>query len=137
MLASACAFSTAFAPIVGSSGTPVCQARLSDVRCALEPPVASRRAVMAGALGLGASGVAPAWAGYVTSLGIVTTKPKDAEKDDDLLATKEVQSGLANIKQYKQKAAALQACRATPAAAERPRSSPPWTGRSRTAGRCP
>ena len=98
--------SAGFAP-APVSGPHVCQARAGNVRCALQEP-APRRAVLAAALGLGASGVAPAWAGYVTSLGIVTTKPADAERDTDLLATKEVQSGLANLKQYRKKAAALQ-----------------------------
>jgi len=49
----------------------------------------------------------PAWAGYVTSLGIETTQPKDADKDDDVLKTKEVQAGLENIKVYKTSAASL------------------------------
>lgn len=83
--------------------------RTHGVRCSLdERPTAPRRAVLAAALGVGASGVTPAWAGYVTSLGIVTTKPSDAELDSDLLATKEVRKGLANLKTYKLKAAALQ-----------------------------
>ena len=61
--------------------SPTCSARAS-VQCGLES-VAPRRAVLAAALGLGASGAAPAWAGYVTSLGIVTTSVKDAERDDE------------------------------------------------------
>ena len=86
----------------------------AGVRCALEP-VAPRRAVLAAALGLGASGVAPAFAGYVTSLGIVTTKPSDAERDDELFATKQVQDGLSHLKGYRETGKTLQASRATPA----------------------
>lgn len=56
------------------------------------------------ALGIGA---APAWAGYVTSLGIETTKPKDAEVDAELLATKAVQSSIEGIRGYKKAAVSL------------------------------
>ena len=87
--------------------SPTCSARAS-VQCGLES-VAPRRAVLAAALGLGASGAAPAWAGYVTSLGIVTTSVKDAERDDELFATKQVQDGVAGLKGYQAAAKSLQA----------------------------
>ena len=90
-----------------------CSATRASVHCGLES-VAPRRAVLAAALGLGATGAAPAWAGYVTSLGIVTTSPKDAERDDELLGTKEVQAGLRNLKGYQTSAKSLQARRTTP-----------------------
>merc|ERR1719331_3375803 len=61
------------------------------------------------AAALGVAGAAPAWAGYVTSLGITATAPKDAEKDDELLQTKEVQRGLENLKNYKKAAIDLKA----------------------------
>ena len=87
--------------------SPTSSARAS-VQCGLES-VAPRRAVLAAALGLGASGAAPAWAGYVTSLGIVTTSVKDAERDDELFATKQVQDGVAGLKGYQAAAKSLQA----------------------------
>lgn len=69
---------------------------------------ASRRSVIsAGVLGAVLGGVTPAWAGYVTSLGIETTKPKDAEKDDELLSSKEVQKSIQGIKGYKSAAKEL------------------------------
>ena len=49
----------------------------------------------------------PANAGYVTSLGIETTQPKDAEKDSELLATKQVQDAISALKSYKANAARL------------------------------
>jgi len=70
----------------------------------------SRRAVLAAMLGAGVgAGATPAFAGYVTSLGIETTKPKDADIDDELLESKAVQSGLTNLKGYKSSAATLKA----------------------------
>lgn len=45
----------------------------------------------------------------MTSLGIETTKPKDADVDGELLASKEVQSGLSAIKNYRSAASALKA----------------------------
>jgi len=87
---------------------PTCAATRASVHCGLES-VAPRRAVLAAALGLGATGAAPAWAGYVTSLGIVTTSPKDAERDDELFATKQVQDGLTSLKGYQTAAKSLQA----------------------------
>jgi len=68
----------------------------------------SRRAALAGALGVALGvGAKPAFAGYVTSLGIETTKPEDAERDAELLATKEVQKGIENIKAYRDAAKSL------------------------------
>jgi len=68
----------------------------------------SRRAVLAGLLGVGVgAGATPAFAGYVTSLGIETTKPADADVDDELLKSKPVQDGISNIKAYKSAAASL------------------------------
>ena len=95
-----------------ASKVPVCHsatARANTVQCSLDEAM-PRRAVLAAALGLSASGAAPAfagWAGESVSLGVKTTSPKDADRDDDLLATKEVQAGLSNLKAYKQTAAAL------------------------------
>jgi len=71
-------------------------------------PETSRRAVLAGLLGLGiGSGANPAMAGYVTNLGIETTSPKDAEIDDDLLKSSAVQKGIENLKTYKSAAGSL------------------------------
>ena len=68
----------------------------------------SRRAVLAALLGAGVgAGATPAFAGYVTNLGIETTNPKDADIDDEVLASKAVQDGLANIKKYKSAASSL------------------------------
>jgi len=68
----------------------------------------SRRAVLAALLGAGVgAGATPAFAGYVTSLGIEPTKPSDADTDEELLASKAVQDGLTNIKSYKSTAAKL------------------------------
>jgi hypothetical protein len=61
----------------------------------------------AGAALLGAA--RPASAGYVTSLGIETTKPKDAELDDDLLKTKKVQDSVKALMTYKSAALELKA----------------------------
>lgn len=97
-----------FSPPASHVACPASSVRASSVVCSLEQPM-QRRAVLAAALGLGASGAAPAWAGYVTSLGIVTTKPADAERDDDLFATKEVQAGVKNLQQYRETAKALRA----------------------------
>merc|ERR1719247_2355832 len=61
-------------------------------------------------LGAGVGSFAtPAFAGYVTSLGLETTKPTDADVDDDLLASKAVQDGLKNLKAKKASAASLSA----------------------------
>lgn len=68
---------------------------------------ASRRALLTSIASLGVASATPAWAGYVTSLGIETTKPQDAEKDDELLGSKAVQDGLSAIKKYRSSAAAL------------------------------
>lgn len=54
----------------------------------------------------------PAWAGYAgegASLGLKTVKPKDAEKDDELLATKEVKKALYNLQNYRTAATRLKA----------------------------
>lgn len=68
----------------------------------------SRRAALAGFAGvvIGA-GASPSWAGYVTSLGIETTTPKDAERDAELLATKAVQDALKGMRGYKAAAQSL------------------------------
>jgi len=86
-----------------------CAGRTAVLRCSLEIDEAtSRRAVLAGAMGvfLGV-GAGPATAGYVTSLGIETTSPKDADVDTDLLKSDAVQKGLTNLKGYKSAAATL------------------------------
>jgi len=66
--------------------------------------------VLAGLLGVGLGvNAVPAWAGYVTSLGIETTKPSDADVDDDLLKSKSVQESLTNLKTYQVSAVTLKA----------------------------
>jgi len=68
----------------------------------------SRRAVLAALLGAGVgAGATPAFAGYVTNLGIEVTAPKDADIDDELLSSKSVQSSLSNLKGYKAAASSL------------------------------
>lgn len=98
---------SAFAPVAQA---PLHSARRSSApRCALTgDDTTDRRAVLAGLLGvaLGVGG-RPVSAGYVTSLGIETTKPADADRDDELLASKAVQDTIANIKGYKVSAATL------------------------------
>jgi hypothetical protein len=82
------------------SAAPLCQ-QLSD-------PDVSRRAVLFGSLGVALGlGARPVQAGYVTSLGIETTLPKDAEKDDELLKSSAVQKSIEGIKGYKSAAQAL------------------------------
>jgi hypothetical protein len=79
----------------------------ADVRMSsLNDVSTSRRAILAGAVGATVSAT-PAWAGYVYSLGIETTKPKDADVDDEILGTKAVQDGLKNIRTYRAAAASL------------------------------
>ena len=93
---------------------PTCSATRASVHCGFESVAPRRTVLAAAALGLGATGAAPARAGYVTSLGIVTTSPKDAERDDELFATKQVQDGLNGLKGYQSAAKTLQASRITP-----------------------
>mmetsp|Transcript_16464 Transcript_16464/g.39292 ORF Transcript_16464/g.39292 Transcript_16464/m.39292 type:complete len:206 (-) Transcript_16464:274-891(-) len=88
---------------------PTCSATRASVHCGFESVAPRRTVLAAAALGLGATGAAPARAGYVTSLGIVTTSPKDAERDDELFATKQVQDGLNGLKGYQSAAKTLQA----------------------------
>jgi len=103
----------------GFSLTPVCPAaelhqcavRHAAPRCSanIEPSV-TRRATLAGLLGLGiGAGSTPAYAGFVTSLGIETTKPEDADRDSELLATSKVQASLKNLAAYQSSAKALSA----------------------------
>ena len=96
---------SAYAPVVGPARSP---AAASSIRCsAASEEGPTRRAVLtraitAGSIGLLGGGVAqPALAGYVTSLGFETTLPKDAEKDDELLASSQVQRGLKNVVNYR------------------------------------
>merc|ERR1719453_2351596 len=69
----------------------------------------SRRAVLAAAagavIGVGAQPAFAGWSGY--SLGLETTSPKDAERDDDLLNTNKVQTSLKNIIKYQSSAVDL------------------------------
>jgi len=106
------ATATGFSPMAISQPASVHVRSVAPQMMADEPMFSaetSRRAVLAGLLGAGIGvGARPVSAGYVTSLGIVTTEPKDAEIDEDILKTKEVQQGLANLKGYKNAAAALQ-----------------------------
>ena len=88
------AATSSYAPVVGPARSP---AAASSIRCSASEEGPTRRAVLAraitaGSVGLLGGGVAqPALAGYVTSLGFETTLPKDAEKDDELLASSQVQ----------------------------------------------
>ena len=99
----------------GSSFTPAATppASVSAVRSAAPVMISeetSRRAVLAGVLGVGIGSFAsPVSAGYVTSLGIETTAPKDADVDDELFATKPVQESLARLKKAKAAGQALKA----------------------------
>uniref|UniRef100_A0A6T8BZZ0 Uncharacterized protein n=1 Tax=Prymnesium polylepis TaxID=72548 RepID=A0A6T8BZZ0_9EUKA len=101
--------------LAGAAFTPISQlpashgvARGSVPQCSLLEEVSPRRAVLSAAVGIALGlGANPASAGYVTSLGLETTKPKDAEKDDELLASKEVQKSIDGIKGYKVAAASL------------------------------
>jgi len=106
------ASASAFSPL------PACRPAAPVVRAAAcmsseEPLISaetSRRAVLAGLLGMGVgAGATPAFAGYVTSLGIEPTKPTDADRDDEVLATKAVQDGLKNLRSYKASASSLKA----------------------------
>ena len=98
------AATSAYAPVVGPARSP---AAASSIRCSASEEGPTRRAVLAraitaGSVGLLGGGVAqPALAGYVTSLGFETTLPKDAEKDDELLASSQVQRGLKNVVNYR------------------------------------
>ena len=98
---------TAYTPTPLHRAPAVCQPRVGNVICLAEP-VAPRRAVLAAALGLGATGVAPAFAAFGSGLGIVTTLPKDAEKDQELLNSEQVKKALSELNSYKQKASSLQ-----------------------------
>mmetsp|Transcript_25094 Transcript_25094/g.41557 ORF Transcript_25094/g.41557 Transcript_25094/m.41557 type:complete len:205 (+) Transcript_25094:30-644(+) len=102
--------STGFVPPQRFLTAPQAQRNL-HIRCSMQgTEEASRRAVLSGfASALAGTSAAPAWAGYVYSLGIETTKPTDAEKDDDLLSSNEVQKGLENIKSYRKAVAMLKA----------------------------
>jgi hypothetical protein len=65
--------------------------------------VETRRAVLAGLLGMGvSSGATPAFAGRITK-----AKPQDAEIDDDLIKSGKVQGSLKKIKGYKAATASL------------------------------
>lgn len=71
-------------------------------------PTHMRVQVVAGAVGavLGST-VGPASAGYVTSLGIVTTPPAEAERDSELLQTAAVQGALKKVQGYRATASSL------------------------------
>jgi len=98
------------------TASPVTQQHATSARAALvrcdasisDDGVFSRRAALAGFAGMviGANAL-PATAGYVTSLGLETTKPEDAERDDELLKTKAVQDATSNLKGYKTAANSL------------------------------
>lgn len=99
----------AFTPALSVTASQCAPTRSSVPLCLLDDAAASRRAVLGGVVGaaLGVAGVGPASAGYISNLGIEVTKPADAEKDDELLESKEVQQGLTNLKGYKSAAASL------------------------------
>jgi hypothetical protein len=82
----------------------------SSSRTAASPPLCSlqgegknlaRRYVINTAIGatVGVSAI-PAWAGYVTSLGIETTSKEDAEIDQELLRSSQVQDSIKNVQRY-------------------------------------
>eukprot|EP00322_Chrysochromulina_rotalis_P015290 CAMPEP_0115849388 /NCGR_PEP_ID=MMETSP0287-20121206/11425_1 /TAXON_ID=412157 /ORGANISM="Chrysochromulina rotalis, Strain UIO044" /LENGTH=218 /DNA_ID=CAMNT_0003303357 /DNA_START=12 /DNA_END=668 /DNA_ORIENTATION=+ len=108
--ASLLAATEAFAPApAGASRTGARAVRTTMPVCeSTDEAIFSRRAVLAGVagsvIGLGSK---PSFAGYVTSLGIETTTPKDADIDDELLATKSVQDALGALKGYKEAAVSL------------------------------
>ena len=107
---------SAFAPTTTQllSSRTVAQQRSAAPLCSELDPEFSRRAVLSGALGVALGlGARPVQAGYVTSLGIETTLPKDAEKDDELLKSTAVQKAIEGIKGTKSSAAALKAKFAT------------------------
>lgn len=86
----------------------------SAVRCMSEDQASalsaatSRRAALFGLLGVGLGSCANvANAGYVTSLGIETTKPADADVDDELLGSGKVQDALKALRGCKAAALAL------------------------------
>lgn len=84
--------------------------RSAAVQCSAAEDGLSRRAVLSTlASAAAAASASPAWAGYITNLGIEPTKPADAEKDDELFATKEVQAALTSLKNYRTSATALKA----------------------------
>lgn len=95
-------------PPCSNAGMATRHSRTTQV-CASEGGNLARRAILTGVCaGAAAAATTPVWAGYVTSLGIETTAPKDADKDEELLGTKQVQGGLENIKTYRSAAASLQ-----------------------------
>ena len=107
--ASAAAFSPVQLPVVSSA--PAASSARAAVRCSEEGIFSadfSRRAALAGiAGGIIGLGATPSWAGYVTSLGIETTLPKDADRDDDLMSTKAVKDAIGNLMGYKSAASDL------------------------------
>lgn len=106
-----------FSAVAGFSVGPACPAaqqqhvaarHAAPVCNGKEDATVTRRATLAGLLGLGMGvGSTPVMAGYVTSLGIETTKPEDADKDDELLATKPVQDSIKSLGTYRSNAASL------------------------------
>jgi len=94
-------------PVVQRHGPPLCAFG--------DDTVADRRAILSrgAAAALSVVGARQALAGYVTSLGIEVTKPKDAEKDDELMASDGVKKSLENVKGYKTFAGGLRAKFAT------------------------
>jgi len=105
------ATASAFSPTTAACRPAAASTRAAAApRCeaSAEEGIFSRRAVLAGVagavIGLGSQ---PVTAGYVTSLGIETTKPKDADIDDDLLASKPVQASINNLNGYKSAANSL------------------------------
>lgn len=100
---------SAFAPATTPCAASVCAPRSAVPVCVVEDDaIVNRRAVLAGLAGavIGA-GARPALAGYVYSLGIETTKPSDADIDDELLKSKAVQDALGNLKTAKSSAQSL------------------------------
>ena len=105
------ASATGFAPTPAASRSAAASTRAAAApRCdaSVKDAVFNRRAVLAGVAGAVVGvGSQPVTAGYVTNLGIVTTEPKDADIDDELLKTEGVQKSLKNLAGYKTAAASL------------------------------
>merc|ERR1719453_2274891 len=112
-VASLISFVQGYAPQHACRPAAARSARSSAPQLREEPLISaevSRRAILAAMLGAGVgAGATPAFAGYVTSLGIETTKPSDADVDDELLASKPVQDGLGRLKACKEAAQSLKA----------------------------
>lgn len=106
------ASASAFAPAPACAPAASRAARRSAVRCvdddALLDGATSRRAALLGLVGVGLGSCANvANAGYVTSLGIETTKPSDSDADDELLGSGKVQGAIKALRGFQASANVL------------------------------